>query len=76
MTLNYIGLAGTIKAVLSESSTDETQPIGLSILATAFGVGIIIGPAVSGAIADPISQYNLNITSKWIDRWMDELMNG
>ena len=64
MTLNYIGVVGTVKAALSESSTNETQPIGLSILATSFGFGIIIGPAVSGAVADPISQYNLNITSK------------
>ena len=59
-----IGVVGTAKAVVSEISDDSTQSLGVSIISTSWGMGFIIGPAISGAISDPIGQYNLNITSK------------
>lgn len=49
--------------MLCEVTTNKTQPLGLALMASSFGIGIIIGPAVSGAIADPINQYNLTINS-------------
>ena len=61
--ISSVGIIGTSKAALSEVTTNKTQPLGLAILSSSFGIGIIIGPAVSGAIADPINQYNLTITS-------------
>ena len=58
------GIVGTLKASLSESSDNTNQAFGMAVLTSAFGTGLVIGPALSGAIADPVGQYNLNITSK------------
>ena len=49
--------------MLSETSTRKNQAVGYSVLSSAIGAGIVFGPAISGAIADPVRQYNLNITS-------------
>ena len=38
----------------------------MALLTSAYGTGLIIGPAVSGVIADPIGQYNLTIESESI----------
>ena len=58
-----IGCTATVKAVISESSDDSNQGFGVSLLATAITLGYIIGPAVSGVVADPIQEYNIT-TSK------------
>ena len=58
------GIVGTMKAVISEASDDRTQAFGITILTGAWGLGFILGPAISGAIADPIGQYNLTISSE------------
>ncbi|XP_064400477.1 uncharacterized protein LOC135346696 [Halichondria panicea] len=55
------GSVGAIKAVVSEVSDDSTQAFGVTILGASWGLGIILGPAVSGSISDPIGQYNLTI---------------
>ena len=60
------GVVATCKAVISEVSDDSNQAFGISIVGSSFGLGYIIGPAISGAISDPIGQYNLNITSKCV----------
>ena len=49
---------------MSEVSDDSTQAFAVSLVGASFGLGIIIGPAVSGAISDPIGQYNLTIDSE------------
>ena len=36
----------------------------MTVLTSAFGTGLVIGPALSGAIADPVGQYNLTITGE------------
>ena len=54
--------------MLSEVSDNSNQAFGLALLGTAWGTGYIVGPAISGALADPIGQYNLTITSKFIIR--------
>ena len=59
-----IGTMGVSKAIISEASDNNNQALGVAILASAWGAGFIVGPAVSGAIADPIGQYNLTISSK------------
>lgn len=56
------GVVGTVKAIISESSTDSTQAIGMSLIMCSFSLGMVVGPAVSGALADPIGQYNLTIS--------------
>ena len=58
------GVVSTAKAVMSEVSDDSTQAFGVSLVGASYGLGIIIGPAVSGAISDPIGQYNLTIDSE------------
>ncbi len=59
------GAVGTCKAVISEASDDSNQSLGVALLGTSFGLGIILGPAVSGFISDPIGQYNLTIDSEY-----------
>ncbi len=49
---------------MSEVSDDSTQAFGVTILGASWGLGIILGPAVSGSISDPIGQYNLTIDSE------------
>ena len=58
------GIIGTMKAMIAEASDDRTQAFGITVLTCAWGFGFILGPAISGAIADPIGQYNLNISSE------------
>ena len=58
------GMISSCKAAISEVSDDSNQALGITIVGAAWGIGYIVGPAVSGAIADPIGQYNLTITSK------------
>ena len=53
------GCTPTVKAVVSESSDDKNQAFGISVLATAVTMGYIVGPAVSGVIADPVQEYNI-----------------
>ena len=68
VTLSVLGIVGTTKAVLSESSDNSNQALSMAILISAYGTGLILGPAVAGAIADPIGQYNLTITSRlWLN---------
>eukprot|EP00731_Ephydatia_muelleri_P025353 Em0017g436a len=55
------GIIGTGKAVLSESSNDENQAFGMSLLACSWGLGLVIGPALSGISADPLGQYNISL---------------
>ncbi len=58
------GVNLTCKAVISDVSDDSNQALGFGVLGAAWGFGYIIAPAVGGAIADPIGQYNLTITSE------------
>ncbi|PON86778.1 Major facilitator [Trema orientale] len=45
------GLLGPIKAYASELFREEHQAIGLSTVSTAWGIGLIIGPALGGFLA-------------------------
>lgn len=57
------GLLGPIKAYASEIFTEEYQALGLSTVSTAWGMGLIIGPAIGGFLAQPADKYP-NIFSK------------
>lgn len=59
----HAGSVGALKAIISESSNNSNQAIGVSILSVGWGLGVLIGPAISGAVSDPIGQYNLTIES-------------
>lgn len=62
----YIGIGSTCRAIISEVSDDSNQAFGIAVMGAAWGIGYVLGPAVGGTIADPIGQYNLTITSKFL----------
>ncbi|XP_068661405.1 probable peptide/nitrate transporter At3g43790 isoform X2 [Aristolochia californica] len=51
------GLLGPIKAYAIEVCRKEHQPIGLSVVSTSWGIGLIIGPALGGFLAQPAEKY-------------------
>ncbi|TXG49263.1 hypothetical protein EZV62_025138 [Acer yangbiense] len=57
------GLLGPIKAYSCEVFRDEYQALGLSTVSTAWGIGLIIGPAMGGFLAQPADNFP-NIFSK------------
>ncbi|KAG9454962.1 hypothetical protein H6P81_007866 [Aristolochia fimbriata] len=51
------GLLGPIKAYAIEVCRKEHQAIGLSVVSTSWGIGLIIGPALGGFLAQPAEKY-------------------
>ncbi|KAK1280620.1 Protein ZINC INDUCED FACILITATOR-LIKE 1 [Acorus gramineus] len=51
------GLLGPVKAYAVEVSRREHHAIGLSLVSTAWGIGLIIGPALGGFLAQPAEKY-------------------
>ncbi|XP_010557807.1 PREDICTED: protein ZINC INDUCED FACILITATOR 1-like [Tarenaya hassleriana] len=56
-------LLGTMKAYATEIFRDEYQAMAMSAVSTAWGIGLIIGPALGGFLAQPADKYP-NIFSK------------
>ncbi|XP_059653725.1 protein ZINC INDUCED FACILITATOR-LIKE 1-like isoform X2 [Cornus florida] len=54
---SFNGLLGPIKAYASELFREEHQALGLSTVSTAWGIGLIIGPALGGFLAQPAEKY-------------------
>ncbi|XP_010419980.1 PREDICTED: protein ZINC INDUCED FACILITATOR-LIKE 1-like [Camelina sativa] len=54
---SFNGLLGPIKAYAMEIFRDEYQGLALSAVSTAWGIGLIIGPAIGGFLAQPAKQY-------------------
>ncbi|KAM3218819.1 protein ZINC INDUCED FACILITATOR-LIKE 1 [Capsicum annuum] len=51
------GLLGPIKAYAAETFREEYQALGMSTISTAWGIGLIIGPALGGFFAQPAEKY-------------------
>ncbi|TKY68429.1 zinc induced facilitator 1 [Spatholobus suberectus] len=51
------GLLGPVKAYATELFREEHQAIGLSTVSAAWGIGLIIGPALGGYLAQPVEKY-------------------
>ncbi|KAI3445203.1 hypothetical protein Pfo_001868 [Paulownia fortunei] len=51
------GLLGPIKAYACETVREEYQSLGLSAVSTAWGTGLIIGPALGGFLAQPAEKF-------------------
>ncbi|CAJ2638644.1 unnamed protein product [Trifolium pratense] len=51
------GLLGPMKAYCSEIFREEKQALGLSTFSAAWGMGLIIGPALGGYLAQPAVKY-------------------
>ncbi|KAJ6802808.1 protein ZINC INDUCED FACILITATOR-LIKE 1-like isoform X2 [Iris pallida] len=53
----FNGLLGPIKAYATEVCRPEHKSIGLSLVSTAWGIGMIIGPAIGGFFAQPAEKF-------------------
>ncbi|XP_056164461.1 protein ZINC INDUCED FACILITATOR-LIKE 1-like [Syzygium oleosum] len=51
------GLLVPIKAYASEIFREEYQALGVSTVSTAWGIGLIIGPALGGYLAQPAEKF-------------------
>ncbi|RDY13684.1 Protein ZINC INDUCED FACILITATOR-LIKE 1, partial [Mucuna pruriens] len=51
------GLLGPVKAYATELFREEYQALGLSTVSAAWGIGLIIGPALGGYLAQPVEKY-------------------
>ncbi|KAI5077229.1 hypothetical protein GOP47_0007053, partial [Adiantum capillus-veneris] len=51
------GMLGPVRAYASEICTREYQALGLSMVGTMWGVGLIIGPAIGGYLSQPSDKY-------------------
>ncbi|CAL5420504.1 unnamed protein product [Camellia sinensis] len=57
------GILGPMRAYASEVCRKEYQALGMSIVSTSWGIGLVIGPALGGFLAQPAEKYP-NIFSK------------
>lgn len=51
------GILGPMRAYASEICRKEYQALGMSIISTSWGIGLVIGPAVGGFLAQPAEKY-------------------
>ncbi|XP_039685489.1 protein ZINC INDUCED FACILITATOR-LIKE 1 isoform X2 [Medicago truncatula] len=51
------GVLGPVKAYATELFREEHQAIGLSTVSAAWGIGLIVGPAIGGYLAQPVDKY-------------------
>ncbi|KAK8950417.1 Protein ZINC INDUCED FACILITATOR-LIKE 1 [Platanthera guangdongensis] len=51
------GLLGPIKAYSVEVSRPEYQALGISLVSTAWGMGLVVGPSIGGALAQPADKF-------------------
>ncbi|XP_023763284.1 protein ZINC INDUCED FACILITATOR-LIKE 1 isoform X2 [Lactuca sativa] len=57
------GLLGPIKAYACELFPEEHQALGLSAISTSWGIGLIIGPALGGYLAQPAEKFPALVSS-------------
>ncbi|KAK7343001.1 hypothetical protein VNO80_25962 [Phaseolus coccineus] len=50
-------LLGPVKAYTTELFREEHQALGLSTVSAAWGIGLIIGPALGGYLSQPVEKY-------------------
>ncbi|XP_024031110.1 protein ZINC INDUCED FACILITATOR 1 isoform X2 [Morus notabilis] len=51
------GILGPMRAYASEICRKEYQSLGMSITSTAWGLGLVIGPALGGFLAQPAEKF-------------------
>ncbi|KAM7270669.1 hypothetical protein ACFE04_029883 [Oxalis oulophora] len=51
------GILGPMRAYVSEVCRKEHQALGMSIISTSWGIGLVIGPALGGFLAQPAEKY-------------------
>uniref|UniRef100_A0A803N6E2 Major facilitator superfamily (MFS) profile domain-containing protein n=1 Tax=Chenopodium quinoa TaxID=63459 RepID=A0A803N6E2_CHEQI len=55
------GLLGPAKAYVSEVCREEHQAVGMSMITTAWGIGLIIGPALGGLLSQIWERLSVNL---------------
>lgn len=53
----FNGMLGPVRAYASEICSREHQALGLSMVGTMWGLGLIVGPAIGGYLAQPAEKY-------------------
>ncbi|KAK4285259.1 hypothetical protein QN277_001985 [Acacia crassicarpa] len=51
------GLLGPMRAYAIEIVPEEYQAIGVSTVSAAWGIGLVVGPAMGGYLAQPVEKY-------------------
>ncbi|GMH20247.1 hypothetical protein Nepgr_022088 [Nepenthes gracilis] len=51
------GILGPIRAYASEFCREEYKALAMVLISTAWGIGLVIGPAVGGFLAQPAERY-------------------
>ncbi|KAB5551626.1 hypothetical protein DKX38_008937 [Salix brachista] len=51
------GILGPMRAYASEVCRKEYQALGMSIISTSWGIGLVLGPALGGFLAQPAEKY-------------------
>ncbi|XP_021739955.1 protein ZINC INDUCED FACILITATOR-LIKE 1-like [Chenopodium quinoa] len=51
------GILGPAKAYVSEVCREDHQAVAMSMITTAWGIGLIIGPALGGLLSQPAEKY-------------------
>ncbi|CAJ1977973.1 unnamed protein product [Sphenostylis stenocarpa] len=54
---SFNGFLGPVRAYATELFREEHQALGLSTVSSAWGIGLIIGPALGGYLAQPVEKY-------------------
>ncbi|XP_035832925.1 protein ZINC INDUCED FACILITATOR-LIKE 1 [Helianthus annuus] len=57
------GLLGPIRAYACELFREEHQALGLSSISTSYGIGLVIGPALGGFLAQPAEKFSSLVSS-------------
>lgn len=64
------GMLGPVRAYAVEICTREYQALGLSMVGTMWGVGLVIGPAIGGYLSQPSDKYpSLFPSGSFFDRF-------
>ncbi|GAB4859277.1 Probable peptide/nitrate transporter At3g43790 [Ancistrocladus abbreviatus] len=53
----FNSLLGTMRAYASEICREEHRALALSVVSTSRGIGLVIGPAIGGFLAQPVEKY-------------------
>ncbi|KAJ8770368.1 hypothetical protein K2173_014981 [Erythroxylum novogranatense] len=51
------GIIGPMRAYASEACRKEYQALGMAIVSVSWGIGLVIGPALGGFLAQPAEKY-------------------
>ncbi|XP_074276148.1 protein ZINC INDUCED FACILITATOR 1-like isoform X2 [Silene latifolia] len=53
----FCGVLGPMRAYATEVSRQEHQALGIATLSSAWGIGLVIGPALGGYLAQPADKF-------------------